>query len=450
MYRSGSASRSSRAIPTMNEQVRHRYPDYETVMAMRHVFGRWPEPAAYSEQNRTIVRSVQGHAVCVSRFQMMGKICILVVCLLFAGATAVEAGAISLQWDPNAETDVAGYRLSYGTSPGSTTTRVNVGRRTAWTVTNLVAGQRYFFSVQAYDGTGLLSPPSLEVNGVAPATPAASRRHDFDGDARADLVLYDPATGQWRVKHSSTAFTTSTTSQWGVSTDVPVPGDYDGDRRTDFAVYRPSNGVWYVYYATGTWVPYQWGMSTDIPVPSDYNGDGRTDLAIYRPSTGEWFIYYLSSGTWFRAQWGSAGDQPVTGDYDGDGRSDFAVWRQATGQWLVFYSGSSTWEAIVWGGIGDRPIAGDYDGDGQTDLGIWRPSTGQWATYNLRTRNSATYQWGVPTDVPVPGDYDGDGRTDLAVWRPATGEWFIYFVPSNTWIGYQWGTSANKPLPGGG
>jgi hypothetical protein len=52
------------------------------------------------------------------------------------------------------------------------------------------------------------------------------------------------------------------TQQWGVSTDIPVPGDYDGDSDTDIAVWRPDEGVWYVFNGTTE----QWGISGDRPL----------------------------------------------------------------------------------------------------------------------------------------------------------------------------------------
>jgi hypothetical protein len=56
---------------------------------------------------------------------------------------------------------------------------------------------------------------------------------------------------------------------WGVSSDVAVPGDYDGDSRTDVAIYRPSTGTWWVLKSStnySTYTAFNWGISTDLPV----------------------------------------------------------------------------------------------------------------------------------------------------------------------------------------
>ena len=85
---------------------------------------------------------------------------------------------------------------------------------------------------------------------------------DFDGDGRADLVVFRPGTGRWDTRPSSTGFTTATSLPFGTSGDVPVPGDYDGDGKTDLAVYRPSNGGWYILQSSTdftTLVAYQLG-----------------------------------------------------------------------------------------------------------------------------------------------------------------------------------------------
>lgn len=71
----------------------------------------------------------------------------------------------NLAWDANTESDLAGYKVYYGKTPGAYTSSLNVGLLSspAYTISNLDKGVRYFFAVKAYNSSGLESSFSSEV-----------------------------------------------------------------------------------------------------------------------------------------------------------------------------------------------------------------------------------------------------------------------------------------------
>lgn len=92
---------------------------------------------------------------------------IMVGMILFAGnAYAVEAKrfSVTLVWDANSETDLAGYRVYYGTQSTVYNVPIDVGNVTRYTINNLIAGT-YYYAVTAYDDADNESGFSKEVSG---------------------------------------------------------------------------------------------------------------------------------------------------------------------------------------------------------------------------------------------------------------------------------------------
>lgn len=259
---------------------------------------------------------------------------------------------------------------------------------------------------------GVLTPG----DGAAPPAVNTEARADFDGDGRTDLSVFRPSEGNWYLQRSTAGFAAI---NWGVSSDVLVPGDYDGDNKTDTAVRR--GGEWYILKSTNnTLQAISWGLASDIPVADDYDGDNKTDTAVFRASNSTWYISNSAGGTQFTS-WGQSGDVPVSGDFDGDNKSDLTVYRN--GQWLTRKSLDGGLISTAWGQSGDILVPANYDGDTKDDLAVFRPSNGTW--YVLRSTNNTPLfiPFGQSGDVPVPGDYDGDSKDDQAVYR--NGIWYL-------------------------
>src|SRR2546425_1408544 len=71
--------------------------------------------------------------------------------LCFLAPALSSAAQVTLAWDPNTETDLAGYKLYYGLSSGSYPSSVDVGNLTSYTLSGLLEGRIYYFAVTAYN-----------------------------------------------------------------------------------------------------------------------------------------------------------------------------------------------------------------------------------------------------------------------------------------------------------
>jgi hypothetical protein len=273
---------------------------------------------------------------------------------------------------------------------------------------------------------------------------------DFDGDGRADLVIFRPShqlgvPDDFFVLHSGSNYDPAGAIRVasGAIGQAPMIGDFDGDGRADAAGFTGFS-TWSIAYSSDD---YRAGTATVTTLPTDefpavrfsadFDGSGKSALTAFLLPSGVWHSTPLTGAVRSlpRLQWGRRGDLPIAADFDGDRVADVAVWRPEDGRWYILPSSegyaAARATAIQWGTSGDLPVTGDVDGDGRIDLIVWRPTTGTWyvlpSSRGFDPRAGLGFQWGAQGDFPIAADYDGDGRIDFAVWRPSNGTWYLLF-----------------------
>ena len=108
-----------------------------------------------SQRNR-----VKGFLSLLSRFCLPT----LVLFFLFILPSISFSAQVTLAWDPNTESNLARYRLHYGTASMTYSQHIDVGLTLIYTLTNLNAGTTYYFALTAENTQGASSGYSNEVS----------------------------------------------------------------------------------------------------------------------------------------------------------------------------------------------------------------------------------------------------------------------------------------------
>lgn len=96
-----------------------------------------------------------------------GWLAVAALIALLGAPDNAHAVDVTLRWNANSESDLAGYTVYYGTSSGAYTQSINAGNVITTLVPGLSAGATYYFAVTAYDVSRNESGYSAEVSKLA-------------------------------------------------------------------------------------------------------------------------------------------------------------------------------------------------------------------------------------------------------------------------------------------
>jgi hypothetical protein len=127
---------------------------------------------------------------------------------MFSCAAAWGSQSVPLAWDPNPDTDVAGYVVYYGNASGNYSSSLDVGTNTTATIPGLKEGQTNYFAVTAYNSARVESAPSSEIAFIVPGVLVVGPR----ATTTDPLTLNFPvAPGHWYEVQATTNLTSWTT-----------------------------------------------------------------------------------------------------------------------------------------------------------------------------------------------------------------------------------------------
>lgn len=147
---------------------------------------------------------------------------IMALLLLLTGSLSL-AGTISIAWDPVSDADLAGYKVYYGTAPGSYDQVEDVGNVTSTTLIGLDACTHYYIAVKAYDSEGLESVGySNQVDGLPrPVVSSSTPNSGEQGSSMTLSIAGESFVDGAVVEFSGTGITVDSTS-WVSCTELSV------------------------------------------------------------------------------------------------------------------------------------------------------------------------------------------------------------------------------------
>ncbi|MFE5630357.1 FG-GAP-like repeat-containing protein [Streptomyces sp. NPDC056470] len=202
---------------------------------------------------------------------------------------------------------------------------------------------------------------------------ALVRHGDFSRDGREDVIAREASTGKlWLYPGTGSgglgARKLLGSGGWNAMSRIAAFGDLSGDARADLLAVEKATGKLWLYPGTSTGGlgarkllgSGGWNSMNALVGVGDMNSDGRADLYAREASTGKLWLYpgrtgYLGSRVLVGSGgWNAMFSLTAVGDSSGDGRPDLLALHDYN--WLYRYAGTGT------GGVQTREEIGYWWG----------------------------------------------------------------------------------------
>jgi len=293
---------------------------------------------------------------------------LLILSSVLAPLSALAAN-VTVLWDTvtkrvNGEAAIiGGYEVYYGTAAGNYSQVTNVGNVTRATVTGLVEGRTYYFSVKAFDISApvLKSQFATEVQYVVPGgTTLPGTPPGFTPETPPGTPPSNPGSGNG-----------------GIGDNDPrkdLQGDFDGDGQSDMIfVKRAKGALKFRIILSGS----SEAKTIDLSGPSieeavgayDKSGNVNVGAVSVKGKSLLWQSVNLQTNVKTFEVFGSANEGFLSGcDFDGDGRTDKAVFSSKLVKFKRSIDGKIRQIRLPLRSAAGALSCGDVGGDGIDEL----------------------------------------------------------------------------------